>query len=446
MIPARNVCRRWATWLLPLLLLLPGVVVLQHRLAASAANDLSAEARLQDRKVRRTVARFHDMARGSGEPQRQQLPDGPVVAIEIDLDPETLALMRVKSNRRRYKKRATDAAVRFNGGAPQPATIGLRGVGTLKLLDEKLNFKVKLVQRQRFTATIDLKRFYLMNMGHDPHEVELVFSYRVLAELDLFPLHFQYIRVAVNGEPQGMYLLVERPKDGVRRAHPQTVAVYRRRKPNIYQTVWAAGVPDRRASIDRLRAASYPQPMGAAPADLGAVLDLDGYFTWLAVCSALMNPDVEDELHVFEVRPDNACPARLRVMAWDWDDILKKPNPDAVADPLIFSCRQPLDLRLHECRIWYDAYRRVLRRLLAGPLAGDRLVAVLSEVQRLRDTLDDGRASAVQAEARRERSLAVADFERKLRARHAHLLAASRDPSAEPPPQSESGRASAPAP
>ena len=414
--------RRYLPWLVLPVLMLAAAAVVQERLAATVdAGGLGEQVRLKDAKVSRTV-RFHDMADLSATAAPLYQRNAPGVAIDIEMDPRTFALMLVKANRRRFKERATDATVRFAGGAPAPATIGLRGVGTLKMLADKVSFKVKMFQKEAVTPDVKLKRFYLMNMAHDPHEVELVFSYRLLSGLGLFPLHFQYARVAVNGEPQGMYLLVEPPAGGLRREHEDITAIFRRRKPNIFQTVWTVGAPDSGASINALRLASYPQPTEVSADALGAALDLDDYFTWLAACSVLMNPDVADELYLFEVRKDRARPAPLRVLAWDFDDMAGKPGPGAVGDRLIFSCKYPLDLRVRESERLYGRYRQTLRHLLTDELAIDRLVAALHEVGELRDGLDDGRGQAVQAEARRLRAEAVAEIERKLRARHAELL------------------------
>ena len=424
----RRTLSRYAPWLAVSLAMLAAALAVQLVSGARAERPGAGEQmRLKDAKVRRTV-RFHEMADPSTVAGPLHLRNKPGLAVDIEMDPQTFSLMLVKANRKRFKKRTTDAAVSFAGGPAQPATIGLRGVGTLRAMDDKVSFKVKLFRAESFAPDVKLKRFYLMNMAHDPHEVEMVFSYRVLADLGLFPLHHQYARVTVNGQPQSMSLLVERPKDGLRRSHNRLVAVYRRRKPNLYQTVWSNPAPRRAASVKALRAVSYPQQTPASAETLGGAIDLDDYFTWLAACSIFMNRDVADELYLFEQRQDASRPAPLQVMAWDFDDMMVLRRAEALDDPLIFSCQYPLDLRIRQSPELYEGYRSALRRLLTGAISLDNLLHTLHEVRLLRDGLDDGRPEAVQSEAKRLRGEAVAEIERKLRARHAELLEKVLDP------------------
>ncbi len=157
---------------------------------------------------------------------------------------------------------------------------------------------------------------------------------------------------------------------------------------------------------------------------LERVIDLEAYVTWLATNSILKNADTVDELFLFEVRKDRSQPEPLRIMAWDYDEILQgRHTTKMFPDPLMFARRTTaLDDLIKSDPKLYGRYRSTLRRLLTRDLTIERLVEELREVQALRDGLDDGLAPEVQDEKRRQRKATVDKFESDLRERHATLL------------------------
>ncbi|MHC5004999.1 MAG: CotH kinase family protein [Planctomycetota bacterium] len=388
--------------------------------AAVARQGLPEPDFVRDTKVRRTARSF---AMLSGlrdttplyEVNREGLP------ISIELDDRIWQLMLVPGNRETYKRRSCNATVVFAGLGPRPAVLSLRGGGTLGA-PGKPNFDIRLLRAEELAESVPGKRLFLMNMHFDPAEVELVWAYRLLRQLDLFPLHHQYVAVSVNGTALGMYLLVEQPLQGLRRAHPDAAVVYRRRAPNVYERVWSDAVPSPGASLRRLRSL-VRDPDPADPIDaFGQCIELDAYMRWTAFNALLLNFDSLDELFLFEARETAGRPAPLSVMAWDYDDVLsEREKEDAISHPLKHSVRGDLDAAIIGAPALQQRYREVLRALL-DELTPDRLIGELRAVRSLRDGLDDGRPAAVQAEMAAERRRTVRRYGRMLRQRHAELV------------------------
>lgn len=353
--------------------------------------------------------------------------------ITLDIDPTTFSLMCRMENREIYKDRAVNATVRFGeaGELGRYGVVTLRGRGSLLKASAMPNYDVKLIRPVRFTEDVEMDRLFLMNLYYDKHQMEIPVAYRLLADLGLFPLHFQFVRLTVAGQAHGMYLLVEPPVTGLRRAHPDCVSVFRRSRPNRYDLEWAASVPGVRTSLRRLRTLVEDSGTSDSAARLAAALDQSSYFRWLGVNALLKNADSLDEMFVYERRAAGASTAPLQVMGWDYDDIIDSElKPGALSDPLLYGSLDPLEhwvaadpgLRLR--------YRRSLNALLMDELSLGRIEQIVLDMQSLRDRLDDGSDPLEQRRARKRRAAYVEEMLANIRKNHRSLSKLSADPSA----------------
>jgi hypothetical protein len=418
--------RRYGAWLLLALLMFTlGFVVRAiddvPQITDPSGNVLPAPLYVRDTKVRRTARSFAMLASVQDDtPLHTFNEDG--LSIDIELDRRTWQLMLVPDNRRMFKTRSYNVAISFGGRESRPAVLSLRGGGSLKA-PGKPNFDIKLFRSEQFTETLEMRRFYLMNMHYDKAEIDLTWSYGLLNELGLFPLHYQYVRVAVNGDPLGMYLLVEPPDRGLRRHAPDTVGIYRRRSANVYQRLWSKGVPSPNRTISALRALNYADTVEDPVAAYQQRIDLDAYMRWTAFNALVVNYDTIDELFLYEVREERERPVPLRVMAWDYDDIyFDGEKDDAVDDPLMHSALGDFDAAIVREPELYERYRAVMREMLVEQLPVDHMIEYAKAMQAKRDGLDDGRPEEVQAEARQARRRLVREFLEDIETRHAELL------------------------
>lgn len=415
-----SVFRRYWIWIAMPLAALALLLALRGPESTRASGFAGADETqfVRDGKLGRTVNNFADGPRPVElEPLYRINREG--LEISIELDAETWSRMLYPANRALYKERAANAMVRFGDRRPQAATLRLRGGGSLTM-PGKPCFNLNLLSSIELTPDVKLKHFYLMNQRYDPHHVNVRFAYGLLANLGLFDVHVQFARVTVNGQPLGMFLLLEPPEHAIRRGHPDCVGVYRRAAPNVFERLWGKSVPQQFASIDQLRDLGLDGP-NAIPGGYDSIFDTDAFLTWLAVNSAVLNTDSLDELFVFETRPDPNAPGRLGIMAWDYDDIFSPdPRPGSFADPLLFSCSDVHERNVQRNPALNARFRQILGRLLATELSAEKLCARLRAAQALRDSLDDDSPAA--AKARAARASHVDAVERLMRERHATLL------------------------
>lgn len=421
---------RYAAWMLGPLALLAGWVA--WHLAAGgergARRPISDQLFVSDAKLRRTVLAFDAGSLDAELP----VVGGEGLLVRLSLDAEALRLRLERRNREWLKTRRADASVQIGDGPAMPATVRLRGETTLRW-GERLNFHVELLRPQPFEGGVSLGRFFLMAMGDDPHQIVSMCGYRIFRDLGLYPLRFQYVRVVLNGEPQGAYLLLEPPRQGLRRIYPDLVGLYRRKAKGFVRVEWQQAVPRVDASINAVRDLRWRGELGDPVAAYAPHLDVAAYLRYLAASSVLLNEDMQAELFFYERRSDPARPAPLELMAWDPEDLgSDEEKPDAVADPLIFSGRDRLDFQIHREPALRRRYVEVLRDLLAHRLGPDTLATTVREVRALRDSLDDGRPRPVQEADRLARAAFAERLAARLLARHAELSGAiDRD---EPPP------------
>lgn len=344
--------------------------------------------------------------------------------IQIDIDATTFRLMRRMENREIYKDRTTNATLRFgeSGEVGRYGVLTLRGRGSLLKSSALPNYDVKLIRPVPFADGVEMKRLFLMNLYYDKHQMEIPVAYRLLAELGLFPLHFQFVRLTVAGEPHGMYLLVEPPVSGLRRTFPDCVSVFRRARPNGYDVEWTASVPGVRSSLKRLKSLVQDGSAESLASELPDALDEAPYFRWLAVNALLRNADSLDELFLYERRGDGASPSPLQILAWDYDDILDSElKPGAISDPLLYGCLDPLELRVESNPALMGRYRQFLKALLTDELSLGRVEKIVLETQQLRDGLDDGSGADDQRRARKKRAAFVEEMLEIIRQSHARL-------------------------
>lgn len=412
--------RSYLPWIgIPLALLAVGALLSLGGSAAGGAPDPGAMTGIGKG---RSALKFHALTQGGMDETPVYTVARPGFTIDITIDPDTYRHMLIPSFRQSYKRRTTDVAVSFGGLKPTPATLKTRGASSLRRGD-RLNFSITMLRPVMITPDIEMDRFYLVNLIADPHQFKLQFAYGLLTDLGLFfPLH-EYASVLVNGEPQGMFMLVERPRDAIRRVNKGTVSVFRRGRPEIFRRQWSKSIPFATQNIDGLQRVVREGAEDTVAA-LEEVIDLKAYLTWMAVNSILKNDDTDDELFLFEVRKDRHKPQPLRLMAWDYDEIYQEhPAEHKYTDPLLFATwPTQLDLLIRKDPALYERFRKSMQRLLTTDLTIEHMVERLREVQELRDGLDDGLGPAVQEESRRLRAVEVDRFEQAMRERHATLL------------------------
>ena len=219
---------------------------------------------------------------------------------------------------------------------------------------------------------VKIKEFDLLNLVMDKNLWHNRWAMLGLSGLGIFPLINTYCTLTINNQPQGIYLLVEKPNNLV--AKEKSPYMLRRGiNHSIDDEYMDKGAKD--------ESKKYKQQFLSLYTDIGkytnedlynrlqSKLDLEHYFTWLAFNYLIMNGDYSDELFLF-IQPGTG---RFDVLPWDYDDILRPPHEGnkaryavpGIEEKLIYSIEDPLDRAIATDEYLYRQYLSSFKKLLA---------------------------------------------------------------------------------
>ncbi len=293
-----------------------------------------------------------------------------------------------------YKNRNVpqEIDVSFDDSKKVRATIKAHGRSTLAYT--KKSFALRL-HHNFLTTKVWLDKFFLLSMVTDEHGFEMFFCNQILAKMRLFPNHFQFVRLSINGNDHGLYLLVERTEDAIRRTWPNVLAIYRRRTQQNFEKVWLRNEyekVDERETFD---------------------IDLNAYMHWLAFNSLIRNRDILDELFLYKVWTPAKAHGFWKPVAWDYDDTMRPQKDSAFSSPVLYGCESEWDRQINSSPRLFFRYCRILKRLLTLFLTPEalkrRLMACYAELQSI--------------DPKGDRKRAIEKYLRQLLSRRAELLA-----------------------
>jgi spore coat protein H len=269
------------------------------------------------------------------------------------------------------KLRLDHVVVLINHDTTLTKEIHTRGNNSLKF--KRKSFSVELeksIHLKIGNDKVTLKKFNLLNLVMDKNLWRNRFSNLNLNTIGLFPLFNIYCKVWINDQPQGYYLLIEKPQQVrtklkspymLRRGLDHSISdeyfdkedklsarEYRKQFESIYSTI---------NSLKEQELANQLQKL----------INMDSYSRFLAFNYLLMNGDYADEVFLY-IDPQHHW---FEVIPWDYDDILR-PVPhegrlvrnEAHADKKIFSLEEKLDRAIAGNNTLYQKYEILLKHTL----------------------------------------------------------------------------------
>ncbi|MDX2247598.1 MAG: CotH kinase family protein [Bacteroidia bacterium] len=242
--------------------------------------------------------------------------------IEITMPARGLRQLQVLREKKEIFKNAEMAV---NGEKIVLESLSLRGQSSLGFHRKSLN--VKLSEKTTFLKGGEkyaMKEFYLIGMTMDQYYYRSYLSYTCLQSIGLFPLFFAYTELFINGETQGIYMVVEKPHESMKKQDSPCV-IRRGYGHKIEEVKFSAKKTDlpEHAFTDAY-AQLYELPEKFSGKELYKAwnkwLDVDAYMRWLAFNFFIMNGDYADELYLY-AKPVRDSVA-FGVIPWDYDDIL----------------------------------------------------------------------------------------------------------------------------
>lgn len=281
------------------------------------------------------------------------------------------------------------ASVALGDGTPITASAHFRGQGTLGCVRKSINLSLDGARRRLMPGVAD-DRVLLVSMCQDTRYFGQVWGNRLLAHLGQYEMKARYVRLIIDGQNLGVYMMVERPEDAMRDGGLATATVVRRRY-DIYDQPAEVKYPSdpvvaeaARLRFEDIGNQALNAPAGNLDATLDARIELDTYFLQLATMSLLENGDYIDESWFYAATEPTG--EFYRSMAWDTDDLQSLCHGGGgagIVDPcgLAYCAEAELDHAMLRSPAIYARYKAALAEVM------DRLSPAL-----MQSTMDDVRA------------------------------------------------------
>jgi spore coat protein H len=207
-----------------------------------------------------------------------------------------------------------------------PAPIkSLKIRGKTSLYYPKKSFTLKLddkIDLPSARGTVRLEDCCLLGLSMDQCYVHNYIAFAMMDVLGLFNLAFGYCEVIINGETQGIYLFVERPRDYALKSVGSPAIIRRGFDEKIDDIEIGKNSPSRTRrsqcrKFDKIYAHCRKYRGQALYDSLDAQMDMTQYMNWLAFNFLIRNGDYTDEIHLYVDPKDD----RFRIIPWDYDDI-----------------------------------------------------------------------------------------------------------------------------
>lgn len=302
-------------------------------------------------------------------------------------------------------------------GKEPPISCELHARGNTTKRFARKSYTVKLLAKQPVLPGKKLRRLFLLNLGFDPHHFEMSFAYQCLADFELFPPRNQLVRLFVNNDDEGIYLLCERHENALRRAYPDAVAILRYNNTASFLEWSKPGINGYETMVKLTSAMKLGDARQRAQA-IEALVDVDGLLLWMACNSLMQNADTSGELFLCERREPGQTVGRFSVMGWDYDDLMRPPShPNKILEhPLAWAAESNLEKLVLTTEPLTKRYRQALRHLLTEGLPQSLVESRLHDLRSALDGLDPAIA--------KNRFAAMAGFAASVEARRTLLLAA----------------------
>ncbi len=261
----------------------------------------------------------------------------------------------------------------INGDTLVPEKVETRGQTTLQFKRKSLSFnlssKASLKNNQ---ATEKLKEFDLLNLSMDKYYMRNRLAFKMMEKIDLFGLFNTYSELRLNGNSNGIFMIVEKPDEWamqkknspliIRRGYNHKIDKFKIDKKQDKKTInlYFDSFTKIYKSINKYKGEELYNK-------LSEVMDVENYFKWLAFNYFVKNGDYSDEVF-FYIDPEIN---KFRIIPWDYDDIFsiiphegKEAKKKQVGDKLIFSSEDILDVKIVSDPFLYNKYLGTLKKLI----------------------------------------------------------------------------------
>ena len=273
--------------------------------------------------------------------------------------------------------------------------IRTRGESTLnfkrKSFSVHLDEPIQIENREYSGIYYSIKSFKLVSLVHDYTYIENRIAMGLLHKANLWNLFYKYVEVRINGNTQGVYMLIEDPEDYAIDNLRSEFILRRGYYGQIYKyeyepLIYSIAQEEYEKTFYKIYSLITAYDSITLLDSLSHIMNLNNYFRKMAVDLLLKNGDLTDEIYFYSKISNNEV--YYDIVPWDYDDIFAD-NPHEigrdwgvgqlfgirsyqsvddiildVGDRLIFSIEDDLDYKIAKDDYLYSEYLVYLKEVL----------------------------------------------------------------------------------
>jgi spore coat protein H len=278
--------------------------------------------------------------------------------------------------------------------------LSVRGRSSLDFRRKSFSVNLEYPIYLRFSNGSEMKRlsgFKLISLCMDYTYINNRLAYGILQQAGVTPLFFKYVELRINGDTQGIYLLVEDPEERIRELGSEYI--FRRdyhnamKDPKYHSNARGISQEEYERRFKEIYDALPLHEGETLYTYLNSRINLDQYFRKMAIDYLLQNGDYTDEIFLYAQIVNGGI--QYQVIPWDYDDLFRNyPHEvgrdwavgkvfgprsysslqdvlDVTGDRLVFSIEDDLDYVITTDPFLYKQYTLALAGLLRELLPSD---------------------------------------------------------------------------
>ena len=274
----------------------------------------------------------------------------------------------------------------INGDTLDPKEIKTRGQTTLYYRRKSYSFNLKSEASFRHgEETGSLKKFFVLSLSMDRNYCNNSLAFEMMKASRLFDLFYSFCELRINGQSEGIGMVIERPEDWALKKHNSPMMI--RRGYNTLDIKTGKGtsgdeVKKYREYFRHIYASVTKYEGQELYTMLSKWVDIDSYLKWLAFNFLVRNGDYTDEVYFFA----DPGTGKFNIIPWDYDDLFARSPHEGniegrklLGDKLFFSTEDALDKKIVADPYLYRTYLIQFRELLEQ-LSSDVLKRIFENI------------------------------------------------------------------
>jgi len=282
----------------------------------------------------------------------------------------------------------SECYITYNDDTLDLRELELRGKSSMSF--KRKSFSVKLNEKATFSKkgiTKKLKKINLISLSMDKNYYRNKVAFDLMDTLGIFNLFYDYAEVIVNEKSQGIYLIVQKPKNYAFKKEDAEFMLRRDFEHVINKTYHKGDDSISNVKYEKAFVKIYEEIIKKEGKtfydELSKLLDVEQYFTWMAFNYLIGNQDYTDEVFFYNKSEDESI--KFGIIPWDYDDIFSEfPREGYLVryinfgDKLAFSSEDDLDYKIVKDDYTYNKYLEVLAKV-TNKLSVDLLKEVFDQ-------------------------------------------------------------------